>query len=207
MAPCTLTHWNQREWKGRPPRQNHSHHRHPRCGISAQNLHTSTDHKETLHVHAGPDIKSVGGDSGRPQVLDQTPATCEASSAPYQVRPVRTTFRTQHAHSPLSPQAPLQLLASLELVAMKGDAPPPPRRALHFKASAQDTHMRAPPLRLQRCRAALKDRAASPLECCMLRVSSFDQSCTHWGFQPEVPSKPNLVWPNGASSRCSTGRE
>ena len=29
--------------------------------------------------------------------------------------------------------------------------------------------------------------------------------CTHWVFQPKAPSKPNLMWPNGASNICNTG--
>ena len=40
-----------------------------------------------------------------------------------------------------------------------------------------------------------------------LYVSDFNRPCTHWVFKPMDPSKPNLVWPSGASDQSSTGRE
>ena len=54
----------------------------------------------------------------------------------YRVGPVRNTFRTPQSKFPLSPQASRQLLASLELVAMEGEAAPAP---LDFEDSSQET--------------------------------------------------------------------
>ena len=45
---------------------------------------------------------------------------------PHRIGPARNTFCTPHPLSPMAPQASLRLLASLELVAMEGDAPPTP---------------------------------------------------------------------------------
>ena len=49
--------------------------------------------------------------------------------------PGRTTFCTPHPYSPLSPQASVQLQASLELVAMEGEEPLSPR-SLAFSTSS-----------------------------------------------------------------------
>ena len=69
---------------------------------------------------------------------DRTPATGGQHSTPHQVGPVRTTFRTPQPNSPLSPQASVQLLASLELVAMEGESPLTPH-SLNFSDSSQET--------------------------------------------------------------------
>ena len=63
--------------------------------------------------------------------------TCRRLTTPHQVGPVRTTFRTPHPHSLLSPLASVQLLASLELVAMEGQDPLSPR-GLAFSASSKE---------------------------------------------------------------------
>ena len=64
----------------------------------------------------------------------------QGSPRMYRVGPVRNTLQTPLPHSPLTPQASLQLLALLELVALEGEAPPsPPRCSLDFEASSQET--------------------------------------------------------------------
>ena len=55
-----------------------------------------------------------------------TPTVSCVTPTPYQVGLVCTTFQTPHPLSPMSCPAALQLLASLELVAMDGEAPPSP---------------------------------------------------------------------------------
>ena len=104
----------------------------------------------------------------RARDVECTPPAGDGAKAPYRVGTAHTTVRTPHPLSPLSPQMSLQLLASLELVAMEGDAPPSPRQTLLFEASSQGSPAwtrphRTPPPRLRRCHAARKDRAASPL--------------------------------------------
>ena len=68
---------------------------------------------------------------------DVTPVMCRRLTTPHQVGPAHTTFRTPHPHSLLSPLAPVQLLASLELVAMEGEDPLSPR-SLAFSASSKE---------------------------------------------------------------------
>ena len=66
----------------------------------------------------------------RTSTVDQTPTTCRQVTTPYQVGPASggacTPFRTPHPFSPMSPQASVQLLVSLDLVAMEGEEPPSP---------------------------------------------------------------------------------
>ena len=83
--------------------------------VGYRNLHTGTGCQESPHVNAQCSV---------PKTVEQTPATCEASSTPYQVGPVCNTFLKPHPLSPLSRQASLQLLASLELGAMEAEALP-----------------------------------------------------------------------------------
>ena len=44
------------------------------------------------------------------------------------------------ALSPMSPRVSLQLLASLELVAMEGEEPLSPRKELNYETSSQEPH-------------------------------------------------------------------
>ena len=65
--------------------------------------------------------------------------TSWGTPTPYKADPVRNTFHTPLPHPPLTPQASLQLLASLELVATEGEVAPPPRYSLDLEASSQKT--------------------------------------------------------------------
>ena len=77
----------------------------------------------------------------------RTPATGGALTTPFRIGLERNTFRTPQPLSPLTPQASLRLPASLELVAMEGDAPPTPHQALDFEASSYPPPpCRSPPL-------------------------------------------------------------
>ena len=69
--------------------------------------------------------------------VDKTPTTCRRLTTPYHAVPTRTTFCNPHPYSPLSPQASVQLLASLELVAMEGEEPPS-AHSLAFSTSSQE---------------------------------------------------------------------
>ena len=74
---------------------------------------------------------------GRTSGFDQTPTACNKAATPYRVRPTHTTT---HPFSRMSPQASVQLLASLELVAMEGEEPPSPRN-LSFSTSSQGARL------------------------------------------------------------------
>ena len=93
----------------------------------------------------------------------------------YRVGPVRNTFCTLLSHPPLTPQASLQLLASLELVAMEGEATPSPRYSLDFEASSQETRSAssAPdsPSTASMVSCSTEGHAASPPECYVLCVN------------------------------------
>ena len=68
----------------------------------------------------------------------KTPLTCRRATTPYQVGPACTTFHTPQPLSPMSPQASVQLLTSLELVAMEAEDPLSPRSP-DFSVSSQET--------------------------------------------------------------------
>ena len=72
-----------------------------------------------------------------PNHTEATPATSRRTSTPYRVGPARTTFHTPQSLSPMSPRVSLQLLASLELVAMEGEEPLSPRKELNYETSSQ----------------------------------------------------------------------
>ena len=75
-----------------------------------------------------------------PNHTEATPATSRRTSTPYRVGPARTTFHTPQSLSPMSPRVSLQLLASLELVAMEGEEPLSPRKELNYETSSQEPH-------------------------------------------------------------------
>ena len=83
------------------------------------------------------------------------------------------TFRTPQPNSPLSPQASVQLLASLELVAMEGESPLTPR-SLNFSDSSREARSNrsapASPSRASTLSFRRKDRAAKPPKCCVYYV-------------------------------------
>ena len=84
--------------------------------------------------------------------------TSRGTSTLHRVGPVRHSFRTPLPHSPLTPQASLQLLASLGLVALEGEAAPSPQQLwtpkLCHKRPTRPRPRRTPPLQPQRWHAA-----------------------------------------------------
>ena len=89
--------------------------------------------------------------------------------------------------------------------------PLPPRQALDFEASSQGSRSASPrpdsPSTASTVSCSTEGSLFHPLNVACLYVTNLNHTCTHWVFRPKDLSKPNLVWPSGASDHSNTGRE